>query len=315
MTIEGPYGCHRPLRQFDSVVLLAGSTGISFTFPLLRDIIEGWKENSQSDTAEQSILSFKAQRGAATRYIRFAWVVKSKSQLGWFSDHLSTVYSEFESLQERLRDVKLELTVYVTCDDSFTEHHKSLLSAMSAPFSSSVQQKGNEHGLVETRSGAQTERRRENALGEKKEMGESTTKVDEHSCNEQKACGPDGTCCCRGTVDENASSEGGSVVCCCCVDAESSQGTSRRSSTIRSPAKEKLLVHPSIKVYSGRPRTRGIIRKALEQAMGESAVVVCGPQGLVANVKHEVCSLSDERAVHKGTGAQGIYLHTESFGY
>jgi hypothetical protein len=53
----------------------------------------------------------------------------------------------------------------------------------------------------------------------------------------------------------------------------------------------------------------------LEQALGESAVVVCGPQGLVADVKHDVVCLSDERAVHKGTGAQGIYLHTESFGW
>jgi hypothetical protein len=58
-----------------------------------------------------------------------------------------------------------------------------------------------------------------------------------------------------------------------------------------------------------------IIRRSLEQALGESAVVVCGPQRLVADVKQDVCSLSDERAVHKGTGAQGIYLHTESFSY
>jgi hypothetical protein len=74
-------------------------------------------------------------------------------------------------------------------------------------------------------------------------------------------------------------------------------------------------VHPSVTVFSGRPSTRNIIRKSLEQACGESAVVVCGPQGLVADVKCDVVALSDERAVHKGTGAQGIYLHTESFGY
>lgn len=75
------------------------------------------------------------------------------------------------------------------------------------------------------------------------------------------------------------------------------------------------LLHPSICVFSGRPQPRNIIRKTLEQALGETAVVVCGPKGLVREVRNSVVGLSDERAVHKGTGAQGVYLHTEYFGY
>jgi hypothetical protein len=34
---------------------------------------------------------------------------------------------------------------------------------------------------------------------------------------------------------------------------------------------------------------------------------------LVATVRNAVASLSDERAVHKGTGAQGIHLHVEEY--
>ncbi|KAI9817473.1 MAG: hypothetical protein M1827_001083 [Pycnora praestabilis] len=60
---------------------------------------------------------------------------------------------------------------------------------------------------------------------------------------------------------------------------------------------------------------RNIIRKTLEQALGESAVIVCGPGGLVDDVRRSVVGLSHERAVHKGTGAQGVWLHTEAFGY
>jgi hypothetical protein len=56
-----------------------------------------------------------------------------------------------------------------------------------------------------------------------------------------------------------------------------------------------------------------IIRKSLERAEGESAVIVCGPPGLADDVRLSVVALSDERAVHKGTGAQGIYLHVENF--
>lgn len=53
----------------------------------------------------------------------------------------------------------------------------------------------------------------------------------------------------------------------------------------------------------------------LEQALGETGVAVCGPGALAADVKAAVVGLSDERAVHRGTGAQGIYLHVEGFGF
>jgi hypothetical protein len=49
--------------------------------------------------------------------------------------------------------------------------------------------------------------------------------------------------------------------------------------------------------------------------LGEMAVVVCGPPGLVQNTRNVVVKISDERAVHKGSGAQGIYVHVEAFGY
>src|SRR5689334_18659022 len=101
MMIEGPYGCLRPLRQFDSVVLLAGSSGATFTIPLLRDVLEGWKENAHVEPDSRSIFSLKAPTGAVTRHVRFVWIVKSKDQLRWFSERLSSVYSDFEALQEK----------------------------------------------------------------------------------------------------------------------------------------------------------------------------------------------------------------------
>jgi len=45
------------------------------------------------------------------------------------------------------------------------------------------------------------------------------------------------------------------------------------------------------------------------------AVVVCGPVGLVQGARNAAVAISDERGVHKGTGAQGIYVHAETFGY
>jgi len=62
-----------------------------------------------------------------------------------------------------------------------------------------------------------------------------------------------------------------------------------------------------------RPKMDELIRPAVESALGESAVVVCGGSSLIASARTYVAALSDERAVHKGTGAQGIFLYTESY--
>ena len=67
-------------------------------------------------------------------------------------------------------------------------------------------------------------------------------------------------------------------------------------------------------VSLGRPNIANVIRQPVEASAGETSVVVCGGKSLSANVRNCVASLSDERAVHKGTGAQGIHLHVESFG-
>lgn len=64
----------------------------------------------------------------------------------------------------------------------------------------------------------------------------------------------------------------------------------------------------------GRPSLADFIREPVEASAGETSVVVCGGKSLTSFVANCVASLSDERAVHKGTGAQGIHLHVEEFG-
>lgn len=308
--IEGPYGCLRPLRQFDSIVFLAGSTGATFTYPLLRDIIQGWEEKASLVGRTGARWSFLGKHfGAVTRHVRFVWIIKSRGQLSHLSEQLSAIWAKFQSLQERIPGIKLQLTVYITCDDAFTEEHKSLLSTLTTP--NLVSGRYSEHGTVQYRGDMQS-KEQECATGEEKEIIEEEITSDTSAGQvEQVGCGMDGKCRCQSAIDETSGDA--TRPSCCCAD------TSRPASSLssKSPAslKRQFLIHPSITVYSGRPKTREIIRKSLEQALGESAVVVCGPQGLVADVKQDVCSLSDERAVHKGTGAQGIYLHTESFSY
>jgi len=67
--------------------------------------------------------------------------------------------------------------------------------------------------------------------------------------------------------------------------------------------------------HGSRPSVESMIRPAVEAAVGETAVVTCGGLTITAQARTFVAALSDERAVHKGTGAQGIYLFTETYGW
>lgn len=70
----------------------------------------------------------------------------------------------------------------------------------------------------------------------------------------------------------------------------------------------------SLQYIQGRPSLANIVRNPVEASAGETSVIVCGGKSLTSTVRNCVATLSDERAVHKGTGAQGIHLHVEEFG-
>ncbi|KAL5605992.1 uncharacterized protein BROUX77_003185 [Berkeleyomyces rouxiae] len=70
-----------------------------------------------------------------------------------------------------------------------------------------------------------------------------------------------------------------------------------------------------VKEYDSRLDIAALIRASVEVAHGETSVVACGGRALTSRVRNSVASLSDERAVHKGTGAQGIHLYAEEYSF
>ena len=75
-------------------------------------------------------------------------------------------------------------------------------------------------------------------------------------------------------------------------------------------------VFSGIRIANGRPDSLDdLIRPTIEQSEGETAIIACGSASFMAELRNYTAALSDERAVHKGTGAQGIYLFTETFGW
>ena len=330
VVIDGPYGRMRPLQQFDSIFLIAGSSGATFTVPLMRDIVAQWKQDTGKTI--DGIQFWRTPKGAVTRYIRFIWVIKSREQYSWFAGQLFHVVEDIEELRKDGQDIDIDMSIYITCDTALETEPK----ATSLPNPNTLLHGKSEEITLSDLPSPVVEKPRTS-------IHSTTSQSLSGQTTDRKTCRPDGTCCCATTIeDEDAITNADAQQCCCCKplpspfvlsttqlpsDNKTDGQRPRQSSTTDSDTTKSstspldmtkaqaTAFHPSIPILTGRPYPKTLIRKTLEQALGESAVLVCGPQGLVEDVRSSVVALSDERAVHKGTGAQGIYFWAEEFGY
>ncbi|BGP57276.1 ferric-chelate reductase Frp1 [Rhodotorula sphaerocarpa] len=120
--LEGPYGgipLHESaalLEDSETVVLVAGGSGMSFTLGVL-----------------ESIVGTRTRRGTRAPYtgrIEVVWVVRQRAHLGWFADRLDEVARA--AVGTALRVV---VRTYVTCDETLT-------SEAPAPASDSAESSG-----------------------------------------------------------------------------------------------------------------------------------------------------------------------------
>ncbi|KAG6860264.1 hypothetical protein C0995_013508 [Termitomyces sp. Mi166 len=89
--LDGPYGSPPSLQGFDTVVLVAGGSGVSFTLPLFLDVIRRAKEGA---TDLQKVI--------------FIWAIRDACDIKWISDTLLTVIANPPS------QIAISIRVYVT---------------------------------------------------------------------------------------------------------------------------------------------------------------------------------------------------------
>ncbi|KAL6404191.1 ferric reductase (metalloreductase) [Ilyonectria robusta] len=121
-----------------------------------------------------------------------------------------------------------------------------------------------------------------------------------------------GACCCSRPLEKGSSPPEKATEKA--TDGDSARGCSGDSPCSNSTATSTGAAG-LVREYTSRPDIDALVREPVEQAWGETAVVVCGGREVVARTRNCVSRLSDERAVHKGTGAQGIYLHVEEYSF
>ncbi|VDC02562.1 unnamed protein product [Peniophora sp. CBMAI 1063] len=89
--IDAPYGMPTDLAPYRTSVLVAGGTGVSYTLPLLLDVIQR-----------------SADGKTRTKRVRFVWAVRSEAYLNWIAPYLRDTVSSCPS------DLSLEINLFVT---------------------------------------------------------------------------------------------------------------------------------------------------------------------------------------------------------
>jgi len=253
--VDGPYGRPPNFLQYDTLVLIAGSTGVTFTIPILLHVLQ-------------------STQAICVRQIQFVWIVKSGSHFEWFANEITDA---LELAKEK--DIVLDVRGYVTCDPSYTTNF---------PVRQSSGRKGkccccqDEVEEIPPQSSGTMEsiEPREKSESSEDDIVVFEKQIQEHDRKDSISVVSD-------------TSSVGLCQCSCGNGAEESPVT----------------------VMSGRPDLRTILDRNLCMARGETAVAVCGPQGLMAKTRTLVAELSDERGTDKGTGAYGVAMFGEGFGW
>ncbi|KAF7337128.1 Ferric/cupric reductase transmembrane component 1 [Mycena venus] len=98
--VDGPYGSPPPMTGFGTVLLFSGGSGVSFTLPLLLDLIR----------------KSKAKTNPTCGRVVFVWAIRRTEQIRAISDLLSSCLDAIESL-----GLGLDIRIHVTTSEEDTE--------------------------------------------------------------------------------------------------------------------------------------------------------------------------------------------------
>jgi len=301
--IDGPYGTtpwDADLATYTTVVLIAGSTGITHTIAHLLSLAH--RASSSSSSSSSSSETGRISR-LPLRTIHFIHLIKSLSHVSWLS-------SELQSAIDALRaaGIDVNLRIYVTCDDAMTDADTTsgLLGAKISgcgcdrslgPCCCTSMGQMEINSVV--RAFAQTRRGGVGVGDEKKEADGAITSI----LPPTFTSGDKGKGSASAVVRAASSSSSTSSPSSPSYPSYTNTNTAELNTTTIHPSRPNL------------PQLLHTIVAAPAAVEGETGVVVCGSIGLSAAVRNAVVRVSDERAVHKGSGAQGIRLWVESYSW
>ncbi|KAF8956845.1 ferric reductase like transmembrane component-domain-containing protein [Flammula alnicola] len=101
--LDGPYGgCSVDLGHYETALLFAGGSGITFTLGVLDDIVGRCVRKGRLN-------------GERTKRIEFAWCVRSFGSIDWFAPALMDIANVAASSSTSSTPLDLHISIYVTC--------------------------------------------------------------------------------------------------------------------------------------------------------------------------------------------------------
>lgn len=245
--VAGPFGAPPAWSSFETLVLIAASTGASFTLPILESVIDD---------------------PCCVQSIDFLLLVRQREHSNYYAERLRSAIPRAAA-----KGIRLRVEIAVTCEQ---------ISCRCCDFGSDESRNESRRCRCKANCSAHTA-----ALADDPSDGPIPSPPRSVSSDSKAVDG----------ITEKKS------------DSGSSAKSSQRPCLL--PQRPGL----AISYTYGRPDIASAIRLPVEAAAGETSVAVCGGRELVTAVRNYVAALSDERAVHKGSGAQGIHLHVEGYCY
>ncbi|KAK5075521.1 ferric-chelate reductase Frp1 [Lithohypha guttulata] len=227
------------------------------------------------------LLEHAVKKSPFVQRVCFYWVVRHVSQISWFDARLRAAMRQLAALG--LEDITFR--IFVTGSVNEAE-----LKSVNLPIDSVAEVCQcwlKSHGLPF-----------ELAVNDAQSLASTdSTDIDEKDAATKSLLGPSKAV----SSSSGSGSESESFTNCC---------------GCKSCKCKPALSSPSFVCSLGRPCSFDpLIRPTVEAARGETVVIACGGKDMMAQIRTYVAGLSDERAVHKGTGAQGIHLWTETYGW
>ena len=321
--VSGPYGVPPRWDIYETIVLISASTGASFTMPIL-----------------ESVLLHANRKTNCTKRIDFLLTAKQGEEIGFYVDRLHEFIDQAKS-------IGIEILVHVAVtNDPATPQITSGFALKDEGSSTDIRPMGS--------SGSESAPP-DSCCNTGKAGPSAGCCTTEHAapaaatcCGAEEAVPAQGSCCgtteakpvqatCCSTADKAPAQQ----IASCCSDGDkapisSSEVTEKLRPIVSGVDVEKDALSDSRSVSRQRRRTRrgsnvstdshvhhatvrpdiaAFVRRAVEATGGETSVVICGGPSLVSRVRNCVASLSDERAVHKGSGAQGIHIYAEEYSF
>jgi hypothetical protein len=224
------------------------------------------------------ILQFIVKNPISIRRIRFYWVVRHFSQICWFEDGLDSAIS-----QARCNGTGLSIQIFIT-GQSHSEKLPWRQSTDDSPRGRPIVSEGDKGSYQ--------------ILPSRIEVTPSSSSSDNPTSEKR-------------LLPEDPPAFSATPV------SEANTKRERSANSIISPVfSDSSDKKSSLVAYSGRPKSLDdLIRPPVEESDGETSIVACGSGNFLAQLRNYTAALSDERAVHKGTGAQRIFLFTENYGW